>query len=80
MHLMLPLNVVGLVLVSIFGRTLGSLEGILAFKFDCGGEKSIVTFYLKISPCRNGRLKGGILPHPLAYEPCLDLAAVVKSE
>ncbi|XP_025935606.1 thioredoxin-like protein 4A isoform X1 [Apteryx mantelli] len=28
---------------------------------------------------RNGILKGEILPHPLAYKPCLDLAAVLKS-
>lgn len=38
-----------------------------------GGRKNKVTSYLKISLCRNGKLKGEILPHPLAYKPCLDL-------
>lgn len=38
-----------------------------------GGRKNNVTSYLKISLCRNGKLKGEILPQPLAYKPCLDL-------
>lgn len=41
-----------------------------------GGKKNNITLYLKISLCRNSRLKRVILPHPLPYESCLDIAAV----
>lgn len=69
-------NVVGVSYAEIpLALPLGRMPGTLS---DTGvrgdwGRKNKVTSYLKISLCRNGKLKGEILPHPLAYKPCLDL-------